>query len=148
MTEGTENSTLFGPLAEIANEITPEEWAFFDLSEDISDQIAEFMQNNDISKADLAVRLDSSRAFVTKVLRGESNMTFKTFTKILHHLGAKAEIKIARRQDGIRWFVVHESDRRRGARGTKQNYERVDFELAAKAECRICLSDNAEMVVA
>lgn len=96
--------TFSGALAETAANITKEEWAYYDFVDNVSDQIAVFMEANDISKAGLAQKMGTSRAFVTKVLAGDANMTFKTFTKVLSHLEAKAEVKIVPITQEIAWF--------------------------------------------
>lgn len=103
--------TFHGELAEAASSISREEWAYFDLVDSLSDQIAEYMEETGISKAELAKRMGTSRALVTKVLSGDSNMTLKTLSKILHHLGAKPEIKIIGDNDQVTWFKVLGKDK-------------------------------------
>jgi transcriptional regulator with XRE-family HTH domain len=82
--------TFYGEFADVAANISDEEWAFRDYANDISNKVYSYMKNNNISKSELASRIETSKAFVTKVLNGDANMTFKTFTKILHAIDAKA----------------------------------------------------------
>lgn len=98
--------TFFGELAETASSINSEDWAYFNLVDSLSDQIAEYMEDTGVSKAELARRLGSSRAFVTKVLAGDANMTLKTFSKVLFHLGAKPEVKIIDQHVKVTWLEV------------------------------------------
>jgi transcriptional regulator with XRE-family HTH domain len=100
----TDKTIFSGPLAEVLETVPPEEWEYYKLADSVSDQIAAFMKERGISKAELAVRMGTTRAFVTKVLSGDANMTFKTFAKILHHLGARPHVKIVDHADSIRWF--------------------------------------------
>jgi len=100
------NVTFYGSLAESAIGTTDEEWGYYKLVDSVSDQIAEYMEKNSISKSDLAKRLGTSRAFITKLLAGDTNMTLKTISKVLYHLDARPEIKIIPSDDNIRWFGV------------------------------------------
>lgn len=94
----------FDEFAEYASQITPEEWAYFDLADDVSEQIFAMMKAKGISKAELAKRLGHSRPYVTKVLSGDMNITLKTLAKILYHLDAKGKMKVVDRQAHIQWF--------------------------------------------
>lgn len=98
--------TFYGKLAEVAATITEEEWAYYRLADSVSDQIAEYMAHAGVNKAELANRMGTSRAFVTKVLSGDANMTLKTFAKILFHLGAKSEVKIIDKRAQVTWFEM------------------------------------------
>lgn len=96
----------YDEFAEYASQVAPEEWDYFELADDLSDQIHFLMESKGISKAELAKRMGSSRPYVTKVLAGDMNITMKTMAKILHHLGAKAKIKVVDSQHEIMWFGV------------------------------------------
>jgi transcriptional regulator with XRE-family HTH domain len=54
---------------------------------DLTEQICEIMEAKGISRADLARKLGKSRAWVTKVLRGDQNLTLKTVVDIFWELG-------------------------------------------------------------
>lgn len=97
---------FFGPFADIASSISEEEWAYSSFAGNVADEIAEYMEKRGISKAELAKRMDKSRPYVTKVLRGDANMTFRTFTSLLHHLEAKVDVHISNRDDGLQWMAV------------------------------------------
>lgn len=92
-----------GELAETARDITSDEWAYLIFNDIISDQIYTYMDNNNITKAQLATLLNTSKAYVSKVLSGDANMTFKTFTKILDVMGAKAITKIVSKESNSCW---------------------------------------------
>jgi len=94
----------FDEFAEFASKITPEEWDYFELADDLSDQIYEEMETKGITKAELAKRLGHTRAYVTKVLSGDMNITLKTLAKILHHLEAKAKVKVIDTRHEIMWM--------------------------------------------
>jgi transcriptional regulator with XRE-family HTH domain len=106
-----------GEFAEAASQITPEEWSYYDLADSISDQIYNYMEANNISKSELAKKMGTSRPFVTKILSGDMNVTLKTLAKILNGLGAKAEVKIAEKDQNISWFGI--------VKGLSESHKRV-----------------------
>ena len=53
-----------------------------------------FMENNDISKNELARRLGKSRSYATQLLNGGRNMTLGTFPDICFELGFSPDISI------------------------------------------------------
>jgi plasmid maintenance system antidote protein VapI len=94
-----DRSTLTGSLADAARAIPDEHWAYLKYQDSISDSIYAFMEEHDISKAELARALGTSRAYITKVLRGDANMTMQTFVSLLHAMGAKAVTRIVPAQE-------------------------------------------------
>ncbi len=55
--------------------------------DDISDRICEMMQEQGVSKAELARRLGKSRQYVTRMLQGNGNFTVETLVKVAFALG-------------------------------------------------------------
>jgi len=52
------------------------------------------MEGNTIPRAELARRLGVSKAMVTKLLRGNPNMTMKTMVTLAHALGCELDVDI------------------------------------------------------
>ncbi|MHB8376504.1 MAG: helix-turn-helix domain-containing protein [Dehalococcoidia bacterium] len=76
-----------------ANRHTPEfelEWLLLDLEE----QIWAAMQAQGIARSELAERLGTSRAFVTKLLSGHENLTLKTLVRVANALEIKVELRM------------------------------------------------------
>lgn len=73
-------------------ENTPE-YQFEKAVVDLTEQLCEIMEAKGISRADLARQLGKSRAWVTKVLRGDQNLTLKTITDIFWELGYAARVE-------------------------------------------------------
>lgn len=96
---------LLGDLGE--KTISDEEWEFYDYSDSISNQIAEYMNKNHISKSDLAKRLGKSKAFVSQILLGDKNLTMRTLTSVLYALGLRIESKLVNADDDITIVAVH-----------------------------------------
>ena len=62
------------------------------LTAEASETIARLMHEQKVSKAELARRRNKSRAWVTQLLSGKTNMTVRTLAEVSHELGA--EIKL------------------------------------------------------
>jgi len=112
--------TFFGEFADTYTNVPAEDWAYYEFLDSLSDQIAEYMDTRGITKAALASRLGTSKAFVSKVLAGDANMTMRTISKILFHIGAKPEIKVVEKDTQVKWFgLIAQKDR--GSNSTVQS---------------------------
>lgn len=60
---------------------------------ELSEQIFELMEDNGITEAELARRLETSRAYVNKVLQGSTNFTIESLVKIGLALGCELKIE-------------------------------------------------------
>ena len=58
-----------------------------------SEVIAKLMAEQNLSKADLARRLNKSRAWVTQLLSGKANMTVRTLADVAYTLGAEVKLQ-------------------------------------------------------
>jgi transcriptional regulator with XRE-family HTH domain len=58
-----------------------------------SEVIASLMAQQNLSKADLARRLNKSRAWVTQLLSGKANMTVRTLAEVVYALGAEVKLQ-------------------------------------------------------
>jgi transcriptional regulator with XRE-family HTH domain len=63
-----------------------------------SETIARVMAEQKVNKAELARRLGKSRAWVTQLLSGKTNMTVRTLAEVSHELGV--EIKLHAQPSG------------------------------------------------
>lgn len=58
-----------------------------------SETIARLMSEQNVSKADLARRLNKSRAWVTQLLSGKANMTIRTLAEVVYSLDAEVKLR-------------------------------------------------------
>lgn len=65
----------------------------FELAEDI----CRYMDEQHLTRAELASRLDCSRAYITKILNGNPNVTLKTLLKIADALDRNVSINLPRK---------------------------------------------------
>ena len=68
-------------------------YAIEGLIADAAELVARLMEEHGVNRAELARRLGKSRAWVTQLLSGKANMTFRTFAEVVYALGA--EVKLA-----------------------------------------------------
>lgn len=59
---------------------------------EVTNHIAELMQEKRIRKADLAKKLGRSKGYVTQLLNGNANMTLRTVSDIFWALGSALEV--------------------------------------------------------
>lgn len=76
---------------------------------EFTEEVIARMEALGISRAELARRLGVSPAYITKLLRGTTNFTLETMTRIAHILGCTLRTHL--QPDGARsqWFDVFES---------------------------------------
>jgi transcriptional regulator with XRE-family HTH domain len=58
------------------------------------------MEQQGVSKVELARRLCKSRAYVTKALQGNTNFTMPSLIKIARALNRKVEVRLLSENDG------------------------------------------------
>ena len=63
------------------------------------------MKDKDVSKAELARRLNSSPAYVSKVLGGQANFTIKSMVALAHALNMRVKIDIVSESS---WISMHD----------------------------------------
>lgn len=67
-------------------------FAIESLVAEAAESLARLMAERNVSKADLARRLNKSRAWVTQLLNGKANMTIRTLAEVAHALGAEFKL--------------------------------------------------------
>lgn len=72
------------------------------LTADVTEHIAEAMEQRGVSKADLAKLCGVGRSAITQRLTGQTNMTLRVVASTLHRLGFGLEVAIVDRRDGNR----------------------------------------------
>lgn len=65
--------------------------------------IGRLMNEQGVSRAELARRLGTSRAYVTKLLGGNANFTLETMTKVAMALGTVVHVHVAPPDTVVRW---------------------------------------------
>ncbi|HHT9134652.1 MAG TPA: helix-turn-helix domain-containing protein [Candidatus Avalokitesvara rifleensis] len=68
---------------------------------DFTEAVCEKMEKDRVSRAQLAERLGKTRAFVTRTLNGQPNLTLKTMVRIAHALNSELSIHLTAKDIGI-----------------------------------------------
>jgi len=85
----------------------------------LMEHVSAVMEEKNISRAELARRLGSSRAYITRLLDGSANMTVETLTRLSLALGCRLYIELREEpQRGRRADVI---DLPRSRRRSSQN---------------------------
>lgn len=61
---------------------------------DFTEELYRVMDEQQVSRAELARRIGTSQAYITKVLRGDANFTVTTMTKLARALGMQVRISL------------------------------------------------------
>jgi transcriptional regulator with XRE-family HTH domain len=84
---------------------SPEAWVDGPIVE-FTEDLCRLMKEKNLSRADLAKRIGTSRAYVTKLLGGNANFTLATMVKLAFALDGTVHIHIADKQAVTRWTDV------------------------------------------
>lgn len=79
-------------------------------------EIDRLMAEREVTRAELGRRIGATPAYVTKVLRGETNLTVKTMVSLASALGAQVEIRVFEEGSHARdteWQTIGAVDGRR-----------------------------------
>lgn len=75
---------------------------------DFTEDLVRLMEQREVSNAELAKKIGSSPAYVTKVLRGDTNFTIETMVRLVRVLDGQICVHVGRKEDQVRWIdVVH-----------------------------------------
>lgn len=75
---------------------------------EFTEELVSRMKVQNVSRADLARKIGSSPAYVTKILRGSTNFTLETMVKIAGVLGCKVRTHLQANGMQTRWFDLGE----------------------------------------
>lgn len=69
--------------------------------------LARVMEARDISKAKLAHELGVSKPLVTRILRGDANLTIQTMVRAARAAGGKLHLHVAPDGQDVQWFGLY-----------------------------------------
>lgn len=70
---------------------------------DFTEDLCRLMNERDISRAELARRMGTSRAYITKLLGGSANYTLTTMVKLAMAVGGAVHVHISDQKAVTRW---------------------------------------------
>lgn len=97
---------------------------------DFTDKLSEIMESQCVSRAELARRVDTSQAYITKVFGGQANFTVETMTKLALALGYRIRVHVAPKGAQTRMvdFYQNHSQLARDSIGATSAFTIVDRE--------------------
>lgn len=78
---------------------------------DFAIALERLMERVGINKSQLAKHLGTSPAYVSKVLRGDANLTIESMVKLARAAHGSVHIHVAQQTDAVRWFQVVSAQR-------------------------------------
>src|SRR4029079_17159482 len=78
------------------------EWDLYGVLLDVTEEIARGLIARSMKRSELAERLGTSRAYVTKLLDGQENMTLKTLVRVANALEMKVDTRFIPREQVAR----------------------------------------------
>lgn len=72
--------------------------------QDFAVAVERLMVRHGIGKREFARELKTSPAYVTKVLRGDTNLTIDSMVKLARAVGGTVHIHVAPKEANVRWF--------------------------------------------
>jgi len=82
------------------------EYAEENLKIDFAVAVEKAMIDRDVNKSNLAIKIGSSPAYITKVLRGDANVTIATMAKLSHALDYCVHIALTPNESNVKWFQI------------------------------------------
>jgi predicted transcriptional regulator len=76
---------------------------------DFTDSLESLMQRRGVNKSELARRIETSPAYITKILRGSTNFTLETMVKLVRALDGELHVRACAKEDDARWFHAIQS---------------------------------------
>lgn len=73
---------------------------------DFAIDLERLMDRQNLRKSDLAVRMATSSAHISKVLRGDANLTIDSMVRLVRAAGGTLHIHIAPQAAKVRWFDI------------------------------------------
>lgn len=83
---------------------------------DFTDSLESLMQRRGVNKSELARRIETSPAYITKILRGSTNFTLETMVKLVRALDGELHVRACAKEDHARWFHAIRSEAMTGSR--------------------------------
>jgi len=79
----------------------------YEIKLDFALALENLLERNNVSKSKYASEIKSSPAYVSKVLRGDANLTIDSMVKLADALGHAVHIHLAPKDAVVRWFNIH-----------------------------------------
>lgn len=97
-----------------------------DAMHEFTEGLSSLMERRDVCKSELARRIESSPAYITKVMRGNTNFTLSSMVRLVRALGGHLKVKVSADEDWAQW--VHVRSQRPAQPGVQQQaFRQIDL---------------------
>ena len=103
---------------------------------EFTDDMLAQMEAEGISRSELARRMGTSPAYITKILRGSTNFTLESMVKVAMALNCKFHCGLEREQEAVKWFDVFDEMPRQVERRAA-NQELAAYSIPVSSEERV-----------
>lgn len=93
---------------------------------EFTEDLCRLMEQRGVSKSELARRIGSSPAYVTKALRGNTNFTIDSMIRLVRALDGRLCLHVGRSEDQTQWFDITRKRSTRSTAGLAPVYRLVD----------------------
>jgi len=139
-------SKRFQRLLEQARE--QDDYWIHDALHEFTEGLYALMEQREVSKSELARRIDSSPAYVTKVMRGNTNFTLASMVRLVRALGGQLKVKVCADEDWAQWVHVR-SQRPARPRVQQQAFRQIDLSRNdGRYDCRYDQEQQDERLTA
>ncbi|WP_134705417.1 helix-turn-helix transcriptional regulator [Rahnella sp. CJA17(1/100)] len=129
------NESLFFTEHERNTEEHSRIYASEELTFNVTEDLLIIMEDKDISKTDLAVKLGKTKAYISQLLSGSKNMTLKTMSDVCFALGIKPSVDFKDIEDS----VVSDS--------TVKKFVHINWETYCVEEDKQSLEESEQTIV-
>ena len=94
------------------------------------------LERRGLSRREFAERLGTSKAYVTRIFKGNGNFTINTMTRLVHALGGTIDIHVTPGEErNVKWFrVLGATGKRPVAQGRNWNIQNLEPEVVGGAK--------------
>lgn len=87
-----------------------DEYWVADFAYKFTEELFMLMERRGINKKQLAELMETSPAYITKIMRGDTNFTIETMVKLARRLDGKLSVHVSPSECNVRWFGVFSTD--------------------------------------
>jgi transcriptional regulator with XRE-family HTH domain len=91
-------------------------------------ELYRLVEAGNLSRADLARRLGTSPAYITKVFRGDVNFTVESMVKLARAAGGMLHIHVAPDDCAVRWFDIFSRESKVVPAWSRGEFRQIDAE--------------------
>ncbi|MDZ7759970.1 MAG: helix-turn-helix domain-containing protein [Desulfovermiculus sp.] len=112
----------FGIFGEALEEVENYEFIYEDFIQKFSDQVNDLMESQNVTKTQLAEKMNVSKSYISKILGANTNISLKTIAKITDALNAQFSFRVDHIEREVKWFSLLPSVRQKSIRQQFRNF--------------------------